>query len=156
MFISNFLLGLGLFLLGCFPQKNFVLQSSILTENNYILVSKIKTDRIAEQNLQQARKEIYNDFCIQCHGANGKGDGKNFPPLDGSDWLTKKRTQSIHAVKFGQSGAIVVNKIKFNNVMPAMGLSNEEVADVMNYIMNSWGNKQSKKVTTEEVENIKK
>jgi len=149
-------MGLGLFLLGCFPQKNFVLQSSILTENNYILVSKIKTDRIAEQNLQQARKEIYNDFCIQCHGANGKGDGKNFPPLDGSDWLTKKRTQSIHAVKFGQSGAIVVNKIKFNNVMPAMGLSNEEVADVMNYIMNSWGNKQSKKVTTEEVENIKK
>ena len=37
-----------------------------------------------------------------------------------------------------------------------MGLSNEEVADVMNYIMNSWGNKQSKKVTIEEVANIKK
>jgi mono/diheme cytochrome c family protein len=40
--------------------------------------------------------------------------------------------------------------------MPAMGLSNEEVADVMNYIMNSWSNKQSKKVTKEEVANIKK
>ena len=40
--------------------------------------------------------------------------------------------------------------------MPAMGLSNEEVADVMNYIMNSWGNKQIKKVTKQEVENIKK
>ncbi len=149
-------MGLGLFLLGCFPHKNVVLQSSVLDENNYTLVSKINTDNLAEQNVQQAGKEIYDDFCIQCHGANGKGDGKNFPPLDGSDWLTKKRTQSIHAVKFGQSGAIVVNKKAFNNVMPPMGLSNEEVADVMNYIMNSWGNKQSKKVTTEEVENIKK
>ncbi len=153
MFISNFLISFGLFLLGCFPHKNLVLQSSILTENNYTFVSKINSDKIAEQ---ESGKELYADFCIQCHGANGKGDGKNFPPLDGSDWLTKKRTQSIHAVKFGQIGAIVVNKIKFNNVMPAMGLSNEEVADVMNYIMNSWGNKQSKKVTKEEVENIKK
>jgi mono/diheme cytochrome c family protein len=38
-------------------------------------------------------------FCIQCHQANGKGDGINFP-LDGSNWLTEKRTQSIHALKF--------------------------------------------------------
>ena len=149
-------MGLGLFLLGCFPYKNLVLQSSVIAENKYTLVSKINSDKIAVQNLQQAGKEIYDGFCIQCHGANGKGDGKNFPPLDGSDWLTKKRTQSIHAVKFGQSGAIVVNKKTFNTLMPPMGLSNEEVADVMNYIMNSWGNKQSKKVTTEEVENIKK
>jgi mono/diheme cytochrome c family protein len=154
MFINTFLLGFGLFLLGCFPSKNLARQSSTIPENNYTLVSKINKDKIAEQNLQLPGEEIYADFCIQCHGANGKGDGKNFPPLDGSDWLTKKRSQSIHAVKFGQSGEIVVNKIKFNNVMPAMGLSNEEVADVMNYIMNSWGNKQRKKVTKEEVEKI--
>jgi mono/diheme cytochrome c family protein len=154
MFINTFLLGFGLFLLGCFPSKNLARQSSTIPENNYTLVSKINKDKIAEQNIQLQGEEIYADFCIQCHGANGKGDGKNFPPLDGSDWLTKKRSQSIHAVKFGQSGEIVVNKIKFNNVMPAMGLSNEEVADVMNYIMNSWDNKQRKKVTKEEVEKI--
>ena len=156
MFVSNFLIGLGLFLLAYFPHKNFVLLSSIFAKNNYTLVSKINSAKIAEHNIQQAGKEIYEDFCIQCHGANGKGDGKNFPPLDGSDWLTKKRTQSIHAVKFGQVGSIVVKKKTFNNIMPPMGLSNEEVADVMNYIMNSWGNKQSKKVTKEEVGNIKK
>jgi mono/diheme cytochrome c family protein len=154
MFISNFLLGFGLFLLGCFPYKNLARQSSKITENNYTLVSKTNRDKIAEQNLQLPGKEIYADFCVQCHGANGKGDGKNFPPLDGSDWLTKKRSQSIHAVKFGQSGEIFVNKIKFNNIMPAMGLSNKEVADVMNYIMNSWGNKQRKIVTEKEVEKI--
>ncbi len=154
MFISNFLLGFGLFLLGCFPSENLAERSFIIPENSHTPDSKINRDKIAMEDFQEPGKELYADFCIQCHGANGKGDGKNFPPLDGSDWLTKKRSQSIHAVKFGQSGAIVVNKIKFNNVMPAMGLSNEEVADVMNYVMTSWGNKQKKKVTEKEVEKI--
>ncbi|MEC5164828.1 mono/diheme cytochrome c family protein [Flavobacterium sp. PL11] len=105
---------------------------------------------------QSPGKEIYLDFCIQCHGANGKGDLKNFPSLDGSDWLKNKRKESIAAVKFGQSGEIVVNNIKYNNAMPAMGLSDQEVADVMNYIMTSWSNKQTKIVTVSEVAAIKK
>jgi mono/diheme cytochrome c family protein len=104
---------------------------------------------------QMPEKEIYADFCMQCHGSNGKGDTKNFPSLDGSDRLINKRTQSIATAKFGQSGAIVVNKMRFNNSMPAMGLSNQEVADVMNYIMNSCGNKQTKMVAEKEVAGIK-
>ena len=124
-----------------------------LSNENYkdlIIESKATT------KAQNTGKEIYTDFCIQCHGANGKGDAKNFPPLAGSDWLTTKRTQSIAAVKFGQSGAIIVNKIEYNGSMPAMGLSNDEIADVMNYVMTSWGNKQSKIVTAKEVETITK
>ncbi len=156
MLTNKLFIGFGLLLMGYFPSNDMALKYTLIPENKTTLVTKINKDKIAEQNLQQPGKEIYADFCIQCHGANGKGDGQNFPPLDGSDWLTKKRTQSIHVVKFGQSGAIVVNKKKFNNVMPEMGLSNQEVADVMNYVMNSWGNKQSKKVTKEEVEKIKK
>jgi mono/diheme cytochrome c family protein len=101
-------------------------------------------------------KEVYADFCMQCHQATGKGSGSSFPPLDASDWLKNKRTESIRAVKYGQKGAIVVNGKKFNSMMPAMGLSDEEVADVMNYIMNSWSNKQSKMVTVSEVALVKK
>jgi mono/diheme cytochrome c family protein len=101
-------------------------------------------------------KEVYADFCMQCHQATGKGSGSSFPPLDGSDWLKNKRTESISAVKYGQKGAITVNGKKFNSMMPAMGLSDEEVADVMNYVMNSWSNKQTKMVTAKEVTLIKK
>ena len=107
-------------------------------------------------NVQNPGKDIYADFCMQCHGANGKGDGKNFPPLDGSDWLKTKRMQSIAAVKYGQNGEITVNKIKYKNAMPPMGLTNQEVADVMNYVMTSWSNKQTKIVTEKEVAAIKK
>lgn len=155
MLTTKLFFGFGLFLLWWFHFENSSNLPIGLSDNNYTLVTKVDKDKIVRQNNQELGKEIYADFCIQCHGANGKGDGKNFPPLDGSDWLVKKRKQSIHAVKFGQSGEIVVNKMKFNNIMLAMGLSNKEIADVMNYIMNSWGNKQRKKVTEKEVENIK-
>lgn len=100
-------------------------------------------------------KEIYTDFCIQCHLGNGKSS-ETVPPLAGSDWLLSKRKESIHAVKFGQSGPIKVNGKNYNAMMSPMGLTDEEVADVMNFIMNSWGNKQSKMVTVLEVKAVKK
>lgn len=100
-------------------------------------------------------KEIYTDFCIQCHLTTGKGNGTTFPPLDGSDWLKKKITESIHAVKYGQKGEILVNQKKFNSIMPPMGLSDEEVANVMNYIQNSWTNKNKKMITTKQVSLVK-
>ena len=75
--------------------------------------------------------------------------------MDGSDWLKNKRAESIHAVKYGQKGEIIVNQKKFNSIMPPMGLSDEEVADVMNYVMNSWSNKNQKMVTVKEVALIK-
>ena len=100
-------------------------------------------------------KEVYADFCMQCHLGNGKGS-ETVPPLAASDWLVNKRKESIHAVKYGQSGPIKVNGKNYNGKMSPMGLTDEEVADVMNYIMNSWGNKQSKMVTVSEVKAVKK
>ena len=101
-------------------------------------------------------KEVYNDFCVTCHLSNGKGVAGNFPPLDGSNWLTNKRTESIHAIKYGLSGPIQVNGESYNSVMVPMGLSDQEVADVMNYIGNSWSNAIKKPVTVEEVTAVKK
>lgn len=156
MLTTKLFLGFGLLFVGWFSPENSVSSSTLISKNNYTILRKAKDISAVEQTNQMPGKEIYTDFCIQCHGANGKGDGKNFPPLDGSDWLKKKRKQSIHAVKYGQSGEIIVNNKKFNNIMPPMGLSNKEVADVMNYIMHSWSNKSGKTVTEAEVEKIVK
>ena len=97
---------------------------------------------------------IYTDFCMQCHLGNGKGVPGNFPPLAGSNWLKEKREESIHAVKYGQKGEIVVNGVTYNGVMVPMGLSDREVADVMNYVMNSWGNTQDEMITENEVAKV--
>lgn len=154
MLITKLYYGFGLVLLGFFPIENLVIKTVATSKKNDLVVAKTNNMNVGELNIQDPGKEIYADFCVQCHGANGKGDGIKIPPLAGSDWLTKKRKESLHAVKFGQNGEIVVNKKKFNNNMPTMGLSNQEVADVMNYVMTSWGNKQKKKVTEKEVEAV--
>lgn len=146
MINTKLFLGLSMALLGSIVTKNSIETAA------YIRIDK-KNNFATTQN---PGKEIYADFCMQCHGATGKGDGTNFPPLDGSDWLKNKRTASIAAVKYGQSGPITVNGKKYNSSMPAMGLTDQEVADVMNYIMTSWSNKQTKVVTVKEVAAVKK
>jgi mono/diheme cytochrome c family protein len=148
--------GLVLLLIGYVPFKNALIEANYLPIISKEVVTTSNVDAPIARNLQAEGEEIYADFCIQCHGANGKGDGRQFPPLAGSDWLIKKRKESIHAVKYGQRGEIVVNKLKYNNLMPALGLSNQEVADVMNYIMTSWGNKQKLTITEKEVAAILK
>ncbi|NMH88616.1 c-type cytochrome [Flavivirga algicola] len=100
--------------------------------------------------------EIYTDFCVSCHLPTGKGVEKVYPPLANSDYLKKNREASIRGIKYGQKGEIVVNGKTYNGFMAPMGLSDDEVADVMNYITNSWGNKNNKIVTEEEVSKIKK
>lgn len=100
-------------------------------------------------------KIIYNDFCMSCHMTNGEGAASIFPPLANSDYLKNKQTESIKAVKFGMSGEILVNGKKYNTVMSPMGLSDQEVADVMNYINNSWGNNYGQFYTKAEISKIK-
>ncbi|PLB18348.1 MAG: Anaerobically induced outer membrane transmembrane protein [Flavobacteriaceae bacterium FS1-H7996/R] len=101
-------------------------------------------------------EEIYTDFCVSCHLPNGKGVERVYPPLANSDYLLKNREASIKGIKFGMNGEIVVNGKKYNNVMTPLGLSDDEIADVMNYISNSWGNKNDNIVTKAEVSKIKK
>jgi len=100
--------------------------------------------------------EIYTDFCMSCHLPNGEGVENVYPPLAQSDYLIKNREASIRGIKYGQEGKIVVNGKTYNNVMAPLGLSDDEVADVMNYITNNWGNKNEKIVTEEEVFKVKK
>jgi mono/diheme cytochrome c family protein len=100
--------------------------------------------------------EIYSDFCITCHLSKGEGVPYTFPPLAKSDYLMNNREESIRTVKYGLQGEITVNEIVYNSGMAAMGLEDEEVADVMNYIANSWGNRYDSIVTEDEVSKVQK
>jgi len=107
-------------------------------------------DKELEESIQRG-SEIYADFCVTCHLENGEGVEFTFPPLAKSDYLLNKREASIKGIKYGQRGEIVVNGVTYNNTMMPMGLEDEEIADVMNYILNSWGNSSDKMVTSKEV-----
>lgn len=101
-------------------------------------------------------KEIYLNNCIVCHMGKGEGVDKLNPPLAGSDYLLKTPEKAIRAIKFGLKDTIEVKGIKYYGMMPEPGLENEEIADVMNYISNSWGNKSAKIFDVKAVELIKK
>lgn len=137
---------------------------SLLMMFNFIFIAtndkrEIYTKRSQDTALQQSIKRgnlIYVDMCVTCHLPNGEGVAKVFPPLAKSDYLMTNREASIRAVKYGIQGEIVVNDIEYKGVMSNLGLYEDEVADVMNYITNSWGNKNAKMITEEEVKNIQK
>ncbi len=100
-------------------------------------------------------KEIYSDFCAQCHLENGEGVEGIYPPLAKSDFLIDVN-QTIHSIKYGLKGPVTVNGEKYNSIMVSQGLEDEEISDVVNYILNSWGNSTNKIITEEIVASITK
>jgi len=104
----------------------------------------------------KAGSEIYQDFCLQCHLSTGIGVSGVFPPLKASDYLLKNTNLSIAGIKYGLKGKIIVNNEEYDGIMARQGLDDEEVADVMNYILNEWGNKTSAFITPDQVSKISK
>ncbi|WP_083536735.1 cytochrome D1 domain-containing protein [Steroidobacter denitrificans] len=86
-------------------------------------------------------EEAFTNACSACHQPTGLGLPGAFPPLAKSDYLLKDPKRAISIVLRGLEGEIVVNNVKYNSVMPAMTqLTDKEIADVLTYALNSWGN----------------
>jgi nitrite reductase (NO-forming) len=84
---------------------------------------------------------LYKTYCMGCHQAEGEGMPGTFPPLAKSDYLMADKTRSIEIVLNGHSGPIKVNDQDYNGVMPPMGhLKDDEIAAILTYVRNSWGN----------------
>jgi nitrite reductase (NO-forming) len=111
---------------------------------NEIAASEIPAKSFEEQ--MEFGKQTYMQTCFACHQAEGQGVPNAFPPLAKSDYLNADVDRAISAVVNGLTGEITVNGKKYNSVMTRQMLSSDEVANVMTYVYNSWGN--SKKVVT--------
>ncbi|WP_421918118.1 c-type cytochrome [Marinifilum sp.] len=98
---------------------------------------------------------LYRAKCMNCHMKSGKGIEKFYPPLADSDYLRENLEEAIYMVKYGSNKPIKVNGIKYNSLMPASGLTDEELVLVFNYILNSWGNDYGS-IKLEQVEAIKR
>ncbi|SHG04576.1 dissimilatory nitrite reductase (NO-forming), copper type apoprotein [Tenacibaculum mesophilum] len=88
-------------------------------------------------------KQIYTKTCFACHQANGEGIPNAFPPLAKSDYLNADVKRAIDIILHGKTGEITVNGQKYNSVMTKQALNDQEVADVLTYVYNSWGNNKT-------------
>ena len=101
-------------------------------------------------------KDVYTTFCVNCHMADGKGMEKVYPPIAKSDFLKRPSKDLINNILNGKSGETKVNGLVYNTVMPAQNyLTDEQIADVLNYINNTWGNKKSVAFTPEQVKKLR-
>ncbi|MBX7056597.1 MAG: nitrite reductase, copper-containing [Leptospirales bacterium] len=87
-----------------------------------------------------AGRNTFNQTCAACHQLNGQGVPGAFPPLAKSDYLMADTQRAIRVVLRGLDGPVTVNGKTYNSVMPAQSLSDEEIANVLSYVRNSWGN----------------
>ncbi len=103
-----------------------------------------KLDRRTEIRLMQYKvegKKLYQLHCANCHQENGEGLARLYPRLAGSDYLLNDLPRAACIIKYGQSDTITVNGVEFNQVMPGVPtLTPIEVAEILTYVSNSWGN----------------
>ena len=101
-------------------------------------------------------KAVYSRTCIACHQPTGMGLPPVFPPLAGSEWIAKDASIAVRNIINGMQGPITVKGVTYNSMMPPVaGLSDKDIADVVTYVNNTWGN-SGPSVTEAEVAAIKK
>ncbi|MDP3393626.1 cytochrome c [Sediminibacterium sp.] len=87
-------------------------------------------------------KKVYDMYCQACHQADGNGVPRLNPPLAGTVYVTGSKTRLIDIVLNGLTDPIEINGEEYNNPMAAHSfLTDQQIADVLTYIRNSFGNK---------------
>ena len=133
-----------------------------IVDNSLIASSSIPTWLVQQMD---SGKEVYmkaatgGGMCFTCHQTNGEGLAGQFPPLAGSDWVLGDKEKLIKISMYGLMGEIEVNGVKYNNVMappgiPPGSLTDDQIANVLTYIRNEWGNSASA-VSADEVATVR-
>ncbi len=121
------------------------------------LSSIVPKDPIAQQMIRGSI--VYGNVCSGCHQSHGGGNAGQAPALAGSEWVIAPGANRLIRIPMnGLTGPIKVNGVEWNLSMPAFAgpgmMSDEDLAAVVTYIRNSWGNKAGP-VTAEEVQKVR-
>lgn len=86
-------------------------------------------------------RDLYNLNCVSCHQKDGNGLKKLIPPLSNADYLRNNQHNIAMLIRFGTKESIEVNGVSYTPTMPSHPhLTNLEIAEILTYINNSWGN----------------
>jgi len=99
-------------------------------------------------------RKLFSSICAACHQPTGQGRPNIFPPLAGSDFLNADKSRAIRIVISGRQGEVIVNGQKYNNNMPSFPLADDDIANVLTFVYNSFGN-SGLEVRPEEVTTVR-
>lgn len=87
---------------------------------------------------------VYTTYCLACHQADGSGVPNMNPPLIKTSWVLGSKTVLIQQVLKGSVGKVEIDGETFHNSMPPQPqLTDQQIADVLTFVRNSFGNKAS-------------
>ena len=96
---------------------------------------------LTQEEQVAAGQVLFTGTCSVCHQVSGQGLEGVFPPLAKSDYFAKDPKRLVDAILHGVSGKVTVNGVEYNSVMPPMNqLTDDEVANIATYVLNSWDN----------------
>jgi mono/diheme cytochrome c family protein len=99
----------------------------------------VKTDLTARM---LSGKTVYNKSCLSCHQVDGAGVQRLNPPLINTDYVLGDKKRLINIVLNGFNEEVEINGEYYNNAMPPHNfLNDQEIADVLTFVRNSFGNK---------------
>ena len=93
---------------------------------------------------------IYQDKCQNCHGNKGEGLLALIPPLTDSSYLKNNKAALACMVKYGTNKTLTVAGRDFDGKMKGVDMAPVEIAEVLTYITNSFGNKMGT-ITSDQV-----
>lgn len=87
-------------------------------------------------------KAVYTQYCLTCHQVDGGGVPRMNPPLIQTDYVKGDNVRLIKVILAGFSEKVEIEGDVYANIMPAHNfLTDQQVADVLTYIRNSFTNK---------------
>jgi len=111
--------------------------------------------KLTKEDQIKAGAQLFSGTCSVCHQANGAGLAGVFPPLAKSDLIAADPKRPIQILLRGLTGKVTVNGKDYNSVMPPMSqLNDDEVANIVTYVLNSWDNPGGR-VTADEVAKVR-
>ncbi|PWS28971.1 copper oxidase [Pedobacter yonginense] len=124
-------------------MRKFIIHSILICSVIAIIISCQNQETIDLQNYMSNGKDIYKAKCQNCHGENGEGLGQLAPPLTDSVFLKTNKARLACIIKNGASETLVIHDKTYQEKMPGFPeLADIDVAQVMVYVTNSFGNKQ--------------
>jgi mono/diheme cytochrome c family protein len=121
-----------------------------------VMVSCQSEQQVEYYRYYSAGAAVYQNHCQNCHGDKGQGLAALIPPLTDTAYLKTNKKYLACCLKNGLDGKITVNHIAFDGKMPATELSPIEIAQVLTYVTNSFGNKAGLMSTDDVERDLKK
>jgi nitrite reductase (NO-forming) len=115
-------------------------EAALVAKKAEAIASNPEIANITKEIQIERGKKVFLSACFACHMQEGQGLPGVFPPLAGSDFLKADKDRAIRIPLKGLQGPITVNGKPYNNLMPPQQFSDDQIADVLTYVMNSWGN----------------